>query len=61
METVETPVPPLEPEAELNPEEIRKRAYELSLQHPKHSPMDNWLCAESELLSTIQMSVYTHP
>lgn len=45
METVETPVPPLEPEAELNPEEIRKRAYELSLQHPKHSPMDNWLCA----------------
>jgi hypothetical protein len=60
VEAVETPVPS-EPEAALDPKEIRKRAYELSLQHPADSPIDNWLRAESELLTIIQMSVYTHP
>jgi hypothetical protein len=60
VDAVETPVPS-EPEAALDPEEIRKRADELSVQHPEDSSTDNWLRAESELLTTIQMSVYTHP
>jgi hypothetical protein len=60
VEIVETPAPPQDTPT-LDREEIRRRAYELSLQDPDASPMDNWLRAESELLAIIQMSVYTHP
>lgn len=48
-------------EPPVDEDEVRRRAYELSLEHPETSAEENWLEAQSDLMAKIQQAVFTHP